>query len=194
MEAQDKKEALLLEILKIYDKCKCRGTWIYIIFTSIYFICSLLYIFFNNPIITIFVFINTAILIFLICREENYQRKKGNNYDQFYSEVNKYSFDKLCFLKDYIEYLLAGNKTNNNGNFIVLVFIPFMIGITANEISQIVGQCFWLKLIGCLFIGIIFVSFYNLFPYTFNPKILKLIRVKRRIEYALLCKRVEKIE
>ena len=204
MEDGDEKAALLSEITKIYDKYKNRGTWIYIILILIYFICSFFYIFpeifskiFPEPpeISTVNLLIPcimigvTVIFIFLICREE----KKGNPYERFCSEVKDYSDDKLLFLNDYIEYLLSKNKRNNNEKVITLVFIPLFINIAANKIGQLEGLYFWLKLIEYLFWGIFFIIIYNMLPYTFNLEVLKLLRVKRFIEYALLCRRMEKL-
>jgi ABC-type multidrug transport system fused ATPase/permease subunit len=193
---------------------KYYGTWIYFIIILTYFVCSLFYIFpeifskifpkisQDNLFIPFFIIGVSVILILFSWYEEKYpqkrieeetgvKNKKRNCYDLFYLQVADYSNDKLRFLNDYIEHLLSGNKTNNNVKFTTLIFIPFMIKIAANDVNQIGDQGFGLGLIGYLFVGAIFVSIYNLFPYTFNYKILKLIRVKRFIEYALLCRRME---
>ena len=90
--------------------------------------------------------------------------------------------------------MLSRNKRNNNEKVITLIFIPFLINIATNDIGKIGGLDSWLKLIGYLCIGVIFVIIYNMLPYTFNLEILKQIRVKRFIEYALLCRRMEEIK
>ena len=91
MNTQDKKVALLLEIVKIYDKCirslilshkkkneeigykiNCKycGTWIYFIIILTYFVCLFLYKSCNGLIIYFIVLFNTAILILFSCCEE----------------------------------------------------------------------------------------------------------------------------
>ena len=241
MDTKDKKNALLFEIMKIYDECirsliltykkknekigykiNCKycGTWIYFIINLLYFICSFFYIFPvifskmsfkifpdispDNLFIPFLIIVATVIFVLFSCYEETNPKKrikeetgvinkKTNSYDQFYSDVEIYSSEKLHFIKDYIEHLLSKSKRNNNEKIITLIFIPLMIRVAVNNLSQVGGQCFWLRLIGYLFIGALFVSFYNMLPKTFNLEVLKLIRVKTFIEYVLLCRRTKEI-
>jgi len=217
MNTLDAKDVVLFDILKIWDNCirslisthikkngkigykiNCKycGTWIYFTIILIYIICPFLYKCCDSLIIFSIVIVNTIALISFSSYEENYPRKKAkkeNYYDLFYSQVVNYSPEKQLLLNDYIEHLLLKNKRNNNEKVIVLVFIPLMINIAANNIGQIGEQGFLLKLIVCLFVGVIFIIIYNMLPKTFNLEVLKLIRVKRFIEYALLCRRMEEI-
>ena len=194
--------------------CNYCGTWIYFIIIFIYLFCSFFFIFPScfiitshitsliNCFITILAVLNSVTLIIFSLSEEEYLRKKikketgkdKNSYELFCSEVEKYSDEKLHFIKDHIEHLLNKSKRNNNEKITTLIFIPLLINIAANDIYPIEGQFSWFSLIRYIFVGVIFIIVYNKLPKTFSIEVLKLTQAKTFIEYALLCRRAEKIE
>ena len=161
---------------------------------------------FQNDFISYPIFILALILFFLLLtyderfpnkkikQKTGVDYKKASYYDLFTLNVENISSEKLAFVAKYIKYLTSDKSKIENYINIFSIFIAFYVSISVVSIGSIHEQDFIPNLVKFLSLSILITIFFNLLIIiVFNKKV-KLLRVKKFIEYVLLSRGAEKIK
>jgi len=212
MNTKDKKDVLLFEVMEIYDNTintflktykrkngevkhklniKYPGFWLYLFSILFYLTCFIPCIFSNNLFFPLCIIIGTIFFVILIIYEQH--MPKANYYDLFTLNVEKYNFYKLEFLLKYIDHLTSEKAHVTVFNNVLSFLITFFISNIIEYISKKNNLNFSLSIINKFIFSFMGIIVYNIIKVMSSYKNIKLLKIKKFIQYVLLCREIEKI-
>jgi hypothetical protein len=226
MNTNDKKDALLFEIMEIYDdtiqplrktkkksngeiyqglNIKYFGFWVYLFVIMIYLVSPVTYIFYNNLIYSLIIFLDTIIFVVLFICEQHLPRKKiekktgvdykkANYYDSFTLNVEKFNSNELEFVIKYIEHLTSEKSNVYIFNNVLSFFISFVLSTLIEFFLGKNNPCFSPNIIFNFVIGFTGIVILNIVKAMSSYERIKLLKIEKFIQNTLLCREIENVK